>query len=257
MNLNNLIRLAIARAPQAEQKIHIQEQLMSQVYKEVQKEVEECLLYGPCNSRIADAARLQYSFFSRSLPAYKLRSAASCSKSLLYERIKSENYPAMVDDHRALDSLALQGFWAGTGTCETYATLGAIFLAQKYQVAVSIENIHSDLIHTYLRVHTKPVEYIFDFWTNSMVRYGDWIDWNEAVDYEYRHTPSAHFSFLAEEIQKQTLDDIYFTMYTKDHLDRRKEHLDEVNLLMGLNHANRHSPMSVVDVFEEEKISPK
>ncbi len=221
----------MSTAPNTKQKIRIQEEIMHRIYADVQREVEGWLIFGPCNTRAAEAQRLGSMRYKLFYPELKHRSIANCSSSLLFDRIMNETYPKEPTPNK-LCNIALRGIWSGTGTCETYAILGAIFLAQKFQVAVSIENIHSDLTHTYLKLHTEPQEYIFDFWSNGMIRYGDWVDWNESVDYEYRHQEATTFSYLAEQVPYEELNNILSIITKKEHIATRQAHLKQVDLTM-------------------------
>ncbi len=227
MNLNKLIRESLSQARRHSRPSR-QNIIMNEIYEKIQNDVDQCLLYGPSNARYIHKQH-SLSFFSLQQKKFFLNtSAASHSRMELTKRIRNRSY-SFEADQSEIKKLALEGFWSATGTCETYAILGAMYLMKQYEVDVSIENIHSDLTHTFLRVHTEPDEYIFDFWSRAMIRYGDWVEWNETIDYEYRYTRNARFSLWAEKISPSVLSDISMTLNADEHGIRRMAHLRWVN----------------------------
>lgn len=211
---------------------------MYSIFQDVMNDVNACLCFGPCNSKVAEKIKNQsveptFSFFRPALPFQpKSTNEHQAAQAIFsYSRLYSYDLGASrnTNDLTHLVSIALQGFLSGTGTCETYAILGAYYLRQKYHFEVSIENIHSHLTHTYLVVHANP-DYIFDFWSGILVRHGNWSEWNEAVNTEYAYRSGVtRFSAVAQCIPGTFLN-TFSDLFTDDENIRlRESHVDLIH----------------------------
>ena len=204
-------------------------EIMHKIYTDIKQRVDHSLAFGPCNSHFAEKIKgVIYSrkelFFTHSPEALKAI-AAIRSKDKLSNDIREGSY---IENEDLFKNIAFKGFLSATGTCETYAVLGALYLSQLYDVNITIENLHSDSTHTYLRLHTCYHDYIFDFWSDACVRYGNWIDWNESVNYEYRYTKSTRFSLLAAPPKPEILIEIAAEMHSSDMTAAREKHIHNI-----------------------------
>lgn len=206
---------------------------MYDLFEEIKREVHQCLIYGPCNSRAVQ--KLQYELWQAeaSQRAPQIKEPHTLS-TILARSFWSKNISSSQTDLLdKLTDIAVQGFISGTGTCEAYAVIGAIFLKRKrlHKVEVSIESIHSDLSHTYLIVHTDEKDYIFDFWSDAVLIKGNWIEWNEAIAYEYRYHKDVYFSKLASNISDHTISIIYERMMSEANQHARQQNVNAINAL--------------------------
>lgn len=233
VKLNTVLKTAIygVESDDPQELLESQDSAMFQVFMEIRKHIDKYLVFGPCNSKVAAQAKdFMYNKSSRFFnitPAVLRAEGAVLSSAKMHELKIHSDQPKK----RAfsLREMALDGLISATGTCETYAVLGAVLLSRQYDVEISLENIHSDLQHTYLKIHTLPHEYIFDFWSDVMVRHGDWMNWNQAVDYEFRYTKRSTFSLLAERVPLHALDNIALELHSSENLHRRSTFLQSIN----------------------------
>lgn len=198
--------------------------LMYDVFDEIKKQLRNVLCFGPSNSILAEKLKSRMLYEPRFFN-YKPSEENLVNAIRSQQKIDDELPPKLgsID----LEEMFLSGFISGTGTCEIFAIVAAVLLCSQYDVEVSIINIHSDLVHTFLKIHTNPA-YIFDYWADFMIREYDWTSWNECHEPCYHYRPGVVFKPLMSSVPKGKLTKIAQFMEDEALISKREKHIESI-----------------------------
>ncbi|KTD34029.1 hypothetical protein [Legionella israelensis] len=200
---------------------------LASLFATLQKEVNDILKFGACNNEIAEkTANVYYTRKKNKFFAvhYKKDEMAALPAVIANDLCLTDSHTSKTDiDYK---EILREAYLYGTGTCQSFAIVGAYVLAKKYEVNLSIETIFSYESHTYIRLHTQP-EYIFDFWSPVACAYDDTINWNESVNYAYIRNSKVDYKtdiFL----DSRQLIEMGSIIFTAENQNRRESNIKKV-----------------------------
>lgn len=204
-------------------------EFLYKLFLEINAEVKQILLYGPCNTprvqkanNLCHALKNQGKFFPIHFQKNELSALPTVfAQNLLYSA-PNEDKEKAEDIYENYLQLAQQ---YGTGTCEFFSIVGAYLLAKKFDINLSIETIFSRESHTYIRLHTQP-EYILDFWAEMVCEYHDEITWLEVLGPDYHLKDATYKTELT--LRSNDLIAMGERVFTETNARIRSETLDYI-----------------------------
>ncbi|WP_131781249.1 hypothetical protein [Legionella gresilensis] len=217
-------------------------EVMSEYFTRLKKKVDKVLLFGRANSPIAErVASLYYinndrnknQFFPVNYSQSELDVLpAVIADSLRLSDKEQRNVQKTIEPFARYSKYFENAYLYGTGTCETYAIVGAYFLMVEFvDVELSIETLYSDQSHTYIRVHTTP-EYIFDFWGNFLCEYTDTPTWNECVGECYPRNDKSRTKTVITFSDREQLITLGNDIFSEKNKERRLKIFNQVERLL-------------------------
>jgi hypothetical protein len=224
-NLNELLQTLSEK----EQIRHI-----NKLFERITEQVNSILSFGPSNKNIAEKTanvyfyRRKNKFFLANYTVQEIKTLPAVISSALKFYEPKYIASSALDEQR---NLLKQAFLYATGTCESFAIVGAYYLSLIYDVELTIETIYSRESHTYIRLHTKP-EFFLDFWTPSCGLYNNSFQWNTSVDNSYMRTKKSRFHSDIS-LNSLQIQELVVEFFNPENILQREIHLAKVHELVS------------------------